>query len=146
MIDYQKLYEQERASKQELLAMIDMLKHELNQLKKMIYGSRHERFTTTPQDPAQLSLDIQTERVQATPLTSAQQIQYTRKGTQQVKPSIHPVSTKLPDHLPRVPVVLEPADVPEGAVKIREEQTEELDFQPGHFFVRQYIRPVYVSR
>jgi transposase len=146
VIDYQQLYEQERASKQELLAMIDMLKHELNQLKKMIYGSRHERFTTPPQDPAQLSLDIQTEQVQATPLTSAQQIQYTRKGTQQVKPSIHPVRTKLPDHLPRVPVVLEPADVPEGAVKIREEQTEELDFQPGHFFVRQYIRPVYVSR
>ena len=54
--------------------------------------------------------------------------------------------TKLPDHLPRVPVILEPADVPEGAVKIREEQTEELDFQPGHFLVRQYIRPVYVSR
>ena len=62
--------------------MIDMLKHELSQLKKMIYGSRDERFTSTPQDPAQLSMDIQTEQVQATPLTSAQQIQYTRKGTQ----------------------------------------------------------------
>ena len=83
VIDYQQLYEQELASKQELLALVDMLKHELAQLKKLIYGSRHERFTTAPQNAAQLSLDIQTETVQATSLTSAQQIKYTRKGTQQ---------------------------------------------------------------
>ena len=146
VVDYQQLYEQELASKQELLALVDMLKHELDQLKKMIYGSRHERFTSVAQNPAQLSLDIQTEQIQATSLTSAQQISYTRKGTQQPKPSIQPVRTKLPDNLPRIPVVLEPVDLPEGAVKIREEQTEELDFEPGHFFVRRYIRPVYVSK
>lgn len=153
VIDYQQLYEQELVSKKELLEVVEhwktsyqLLKYELDQVKKLIYGSRHERFTTTPQNAAQLSLDIQTEAVQATPITSAQQISYTRKGTQQSKPSITPVRTKLPDNLPRVPVVLEPTAVPQGAVKIREEQTEELDYQPGHFFVRQYIRPVYVIK
>jgi len=153
MIDYQQLYEQELVSKKELLEVVEhwktsyqLLKYELDQVKKLIYGSRHERFTTAPQNPAQLSLDIQAEAVQATSLTSAQQISYTRKGTQQPKPSIAPVRTKLPDNLPRVPVILEPTAVPDGAVKIREEQTEELDYQPGHFFVRQYIRPVYVSK
>ena len=153
VIDYQQLYEQELVSKKELLEVVEhwktsyqLLKYELDQVKKLIYGSRHERFTTAPQNPAQLSLDIQTEAVQATSLTSAQQISYTRKGTQHPKPSIAPVRTKLPDNLPRVPVILEPTAVPDGAVKIREEQTEELDFQPGHFFVRQYIRPVYVSK
>ncbi len=170
MTDYQQLYEQEVASKVELVAMVNqwksaydqlyvhhqqtseqhearlsMLSFELDQLKKMIYGSRHERFVTSEQNPAQLSLGIQAEPIQVTSLTSAQQITYTRKGTQQLKSFIHPVRTKLPDHLPRVQVVLEPADLPQGATRIREEQTEELDFQPGHFFVRQYIRPVYVK-
>ena len=98
--DYQQLYEQELASKKELLEVVEhwktsyqLLKYELDQVKKLIYGSRHERFTTTSQNAAQLSLDIQTETVQATSLTSAQQIKYTRKGTQQPKPSIAPVRT-----------------------------------------------------
>lgn len=63
VVDYQQLYEQELASKQELLALVDMLKHELDQLKKMIYGSRHERFTSVAQNPAQLSLDIDRKSV-----------------------------------------------------------------------------------
>jgi transposase len=81
----------------------------------------------------------------ATNLTAAKKITYTRKGTKQTKPEIHPVRTKLPDHLPRVQVILEPEDKPLGATRLREEKTEELDYQPGHLFVRQYVRPVYVQ-
>jgi transposase len=170
VLDYQQLYEQELASKTELVAMVNqwkraydelyvhhqqtseqnearlkMLAFEMEQLKKLIYGSRSERFATTEQNSAQLSLGMQSEQVHASSVTGAQKISYTRKGKQGVKPDIHPVRTKLPDHLPRVQVILEPEDKPLGAISIREEKTEELDFQPGHFFVRQYIRPVYVQ-
>jgi transposase len=50
---------------------------------------------------------------------------------------------KLPDHLPRVEVVLEPDGKKEGAVKIEDLMSEELDFEPGRFFVRRYLRPKY---
>ena len=152
MVDYQQLYEQGEVINRQQSLIIDELKtenaiirHELAQLKKMIFGSRHERFATTEQNPAQLTLDVQADEVNATHLSAAKKITYTRKGTKQAKPEIHPVRTKLPDHLPRVQVILEPDDKPLGAISIREEKTEELDFQPGHFFVRQYIRPVYVQ-
>jgi transposase len=150
--DYQQLYERSEAVIREQSLIIEelktdntMIKHELDQLKKMIYGSRHERIPTSEQNPAQLSLAIEAEQVQTTTLTHAQKITYTRKGTQELKPAIHPVRTKLPDHLPRVQVILEPDFKPEGAVRLKEEQTEELDYQPGHFFVRQLIRPRYVK-
>lgn len=145
MVDYQQLYEQERISKEEWKSSYEQLKHELDQLKRMIYGSRSERIIAHEPNPAQLSLSMQAEQIQATSVTAAQKITYTRKGTQEVKPDVHPVRSKLPDHLPRVEVRLEPGDKPEGAVWIKDEQTEELDFMPGYFFVRQYNRPRYVK-
>jgi transposase len=39
---------------------------------------------------------------------------------------------------------LEPLDKTDGAKKIGEEVTEELDYIPGHFFVRRFVRPRYV--
>jgi len=54
--DYKFLYER---SQLEIL----QLKHELQQLKKMIFGSRHERFIPTNNDTSQLDLGIQTESV-----------------------------------------------------------------------------------
>ncbi len=38
------------------------LKQQLDQLKKMIFGSRHERFVPTDINPSQLALDIHAER------------------------------------------------------------------------------------
>lgn len=142
---YDELYVHHQQTSEQNEARLKMLAFEMEQLKKLIYGSRSERFATTEQNSAQLSLGMQSEQVHASSVTGAQKISYTRKGKQGVKPDIHPVRTKLPDHLPRVQVILEPDDKPLGAVSIREEKTEELDFQPGHFFVRQYIRPVYVQ-
>ena len=142
---YDELYVHHQQTSEQNEARLKMLAFEMEQLKKLIYGSRSERFATTEQNSAQLSLGMQSEQVHASSVTGAQKISYTRKGKQGVKPDIHPVRTKLPDHLPRVQVILEPEDKPLGAISIREEKTEELDFQPGHFFVRQYIRPVYVQ-
>jgi len=56
----------------------------------------------------------------------------------------------LPGHLPRERIVLEP-DPADGRCPhcerdrevIGEEVTEELDFRPASFFVRQYVRPKY---
>jgi transposase len=149
VVDYQQLYEQKVADSAEkearYEARIMMLEHELDQIKRMIFGSRQERFTPVDQHPAQLTLAMQADEVQATSLTAAQKISYTRKGTQEVKPSVPAVRMKLPDHLPRVDVVLEPEQKTDAAKWVREEVTEELDFHPGHFFVRRYLRPIYTQ-
>ena len=51
---------------------------------------------------------------------------------------------KLPASLPREVVVIEPAEDVSGCKTIGDEITEELEYTPGHFFVRQFKRPKYV--
>jgi hypothetical protein len=126
--DYQQLYEQEVAVSAEkearYEARIMMLEHELEQIKKMIFGTRQERFIAVENNPAQLTLAMQAEEVQATSLSSAQKISYTRKGTQELKAAAPAVRMKLPDHLPRVDLVLEPEQKTDTAKKMSEEVTE----------------------
>ena len=145
MVDYQQLYEQERASNEALKASVALLKHELDQLRKMVFGSRQERFIADSPNTSQLTLLMQAEEVQASSVTEAQKITYTRNKTTPNRPHVPPVRMKLPDHLERQVIVLDPLDKTDGAKKIGEEVTEELDYVPGHFFVRKYVRPRYVQ-
>ena len=55
--DYKTLYEESQL-------VITQLRHELDQLKKMIFGSRQERFIPGQStDPTQLTMGLPTEQV-----------------------------------------------------------------------------------
>lgn len=121
-IDYKVLYE-------ELLLANSVLKHRLDQLEKMIFGSRQERFVAPA--PTQMSLDIQAQTVATVTLTDTKQIAYTRAEVSvEKKPLVHPGRGKLPDHLRREDIVIEPTDVPDGSRKIGELITEQLECTP----------------
>lgn len=132
---YQVLYE-------ESLVKIETLEHELANLKRLIFGSKTERFVPSAANPSQLSLEIQADAVGACSVVKAQQIQYVRH-TNQITHN-HPGRTKLPAHLECREIIVEPLQKTEGCKKIGEEVTEELDYQPGKLFVNRYIRPKYV--
>lgn len=136
--DYKGLYEASQIT-------IAGLRHELDQLKKLIYGSRHERFVPSS-NPAQLTLDIATEAATACSVIDTKKIEYTRTTTAiEQNPLSHPGRAKLPDHLRREKIVLEPEHIPQGAKKIGEEITEELEYIPGELYVNQFIRPKYAA-
>jgi regulator of replication initiation timing len=73
----------------------------------------------------------------------------TQPGPQRLKPSTHPVRRVLAeDKLPTIEIVLEPDEVkvePQGWVKISEERTTVLDWEPGKFLRQIIIRPRYVK-
>jgi transposase len=52
---------------------------------------------------------------------------------------------KLPDHLERKEIILEPAGLTQGCRRLGEEITEELEYEPGKLFVNRFVRPKYVS-
>lgn len=123
------------------------LKHQLAQLKKMIFGSKHERFV--PSDKStnnlQLSLNLEAETIEQCKITDATKIEYIRTKTEVIenkKP--HPGRMKLPEHLRRETTILQPDTDVTHLKKIGEEITEILDYTPGEMFVKQYIRPKYV--
>jgi transposase len=128
---------------EEATLQIVQLKHELGQLKRLIFGSKHERFIPL-NSPEQLSLGFNIDTVQ-TPLPE-ETIQYTRKKTDSTDNS---KSTKarmiLPANLPREDVIIEPNEDVTGWKKIGEEITEELEATEMKFFVRRYIRSKYAK-
>lgn len=121
------------------------LKDELNELKRLIFGSKNERFIPSV-SPDQLALDIVVQQKEQAIVSATETIQYQRKKA--TKPESEKVQTgrmPLPASLPREQVIIEPSVDVTGWKKIGEEKTEELERIPGKLFVRQYIRSKYVD-
>ena len=120
------------------------LRHELDQLKRLVFGSRHERFIpATPEE--QLSLGLNAEQKEVAPAPT-QKIEYSRIQRTSSTEKVSTGRMKLPADLPRERVVLEPSEDVTGMEKIGEEVTEELERIPGKLFVRQYVRPKYARK
>ena len=145
-VDYKVLYEQSVQLHAEYTKKLDLqitaLQQELANLKRLIFGSKNERFVPAESSTSQLSLDIHTDAVAACSVTKTQKIEYIRNTNQITKE--HPGRTKLPEHLERREIIIEPAEVTDGCKKIGEEITEELEYEPGKLFVNRYVRPKYV--
>jgi transposase len=126
---------------QQLRDQRDQLKDEVKELKRLIFGSKKERFISAPAQN-QLSLLLGEDASQpALPLK--QTVHYERIAKQVTKKASRQLFLA---HLPRVEVIIEPEQDVSGMRKIGEEITEELDLKPASLFVRRYIRPRYVSQ
>jgi transposase len=140
-IDYKELYEKSQLA-------LESVKLQLAQLKKMIFGSKHERFVATGADNpgTQLTLELDAETIAACKVTAATKISYVRTSVAMIPkaPKPHPGRMKIPENFRREVIVLHPDCDISGLKKIGEEITEILNYTPGEFYVKQYIRPKYL--
>ena len=123
------------------------LRHELDQLKRLLFGAKSERFIpTTPPEQMALWEEPKTETAAAMASVSAaapeQQISYLRRRAAAKK--AHPGRAGLPAHLPVEEIVLEPVgqDIA-GLECIGRDITETLDYRPGRLVIIRRIRPKY---
>lgn len=138
-IDYKSLYEQSQLR-------LTALEQQLQQLQKMIFGSRHERFVPADINPSQLSLNIQAEQVAAVSISDAKKITYVRTGISiEQKPLVHPGRMRLPESLRREEIIIEPLADVSDCKKMGEEITEVLEWLPGELFVKKYVRTKYAK-
>jgi transposase len=132
-----------KAKYEEASIELMQLRHELDQLKRLVFGSKHERFIpSVPEE--QLSLGLQVLQTE-TPAPTIQTISYTRKKDHHTSVSKHQGRMPLPASLPREEVVIEPKEDVSGLIRIGEEITEELEATEMKFFVRRYVRPKYAK-
>ena len=121
------------------------LEAELAQLKKMIFGSRQERFVPMPSAHPQLALGIETEPT-GTAVVNSQQIIYNRTVVStEAQPLLHPGRMKLPESLRREEIVIEPYGDVTGCKPMGDEVTEVLEYQPGELYVKKYVRIKYAK-
>src|SRR5437868_1731984 len=126
---------------------IELLRTELNALKKMIFGSKQERFLSSVVNDPQLSLDIKAETTANLSVISTKQVSYTRTNVAvQQKPLEHPGRMKLPQSLRREEIIIEPTQDITACKKMGEEITEVLDYTPGELYVKKYIRNKYAKQ
>ena len=126
---------------QETSSQIQQLQQELAQLKKMIFGSKRERFIADI-NAQQLSLfgSEATDPTQEN-IVARQHIEFDRKA-----PKKHAGRNPLPDHLPVNEIVIEPSIDTTDMIKIGEEITETLEYTPASLVKKRVIRPKYARK
>lgn len=118
-------------------AKIERLTHELEHLRKLIFGSRKERFVPVQVDVLQGNLFTE-EPVQDSAAVEQQNISYSRKT-----PKRHQGRNEIPSHLPVHEVIIEPQEDTSDCVRIGEEVTETLEYTPATLVKRITRRPKY---
>lgn len=123
---------------EKLVAERDDFKRQLDELKRLIYGSKSERYINL--DNNQLSMFEELVAKKEEELEKHTVI-YQREKAKKEKQK--PVRSVIPAHFPRVEEVIEPDNVDPNAIKIGEEITELLEIKPMTIFVRRIVRPKY---
>jgi len=119
------------------------LKSELDQLKRMIFGTKSERFVAS-ENPEQTRFDFNIENVPA-PVSQKETITYTREKKSN-KNKVHAGRLPIPANIERRRIEIISNEDVSGLVSIGEEITEELEYTPPSFYVNQYARKKYVKQ
>lgn len=120
-------------------------------LRKMIFGSKSERYTASEVQATQISLfaELETIRLKEEQLAAQSESEPETKTItyqrEKASPKEHPNRQPLPDHLPRVEIVIEPEGDLSGLKKLKPEITEILDIIPPEFRVIRIIRNKYAD-
>jgi transposase len=124
----------------------EKLRVQIARLKRLSFGASSERLS---RELEQLELKLEELEASEAEAEAALETPAAEEPAQEEAPAKKP-RRKLPDHLPRVTQVHEPAcSCPAcgGAMrKVGEDVTEILDYVPGRFEVIRHVRPAYSCR
>jgi transposase len=140
------LIETQQATIDEQHEQIDKLRHELELFKRYLFGQRRERFV---EDPRQEKLFAMGEAAAIDQSPAAEVVDSPapsgrRRGHGR---------RRLPDSLPRRRIIHELSEAERGCpccgklrVKVSEEISEQLEFQPASFYVNEHVRYIYACQ
>lgn len=123
-----------------LTSQVAELTHQLDWIKRQIYGQKSER--TIPVSDVQCALDL-VGVPEAAPITTTELITYSRKNPKANK-TPHG-RDEIPAHIPRVVIEIKPDYDTTGMEIFAEKITEQLEYKPPEFYVNKYVRPVHVT-
>ena len=128
--------------KDKQLQKLELIEHQHEQLKKMVYGRTSEKSVAVL--PDQLRLDLNTGVVEACSINDGQRVaSYTK---QKAKNENHPGRNRIPEHLRREYIDIYPKDRPADAELFDTEETEQLEYDPGRLFATVYRRFKYKAQ
>jgi len=133
-----------RAISELMAAEIKAQAYQIETLKKELAAHRKARFGAKSESLDQLAFDLQ-EDAEIEAAADAQKTAPTGDADEATPAKRTHNRAPLPDHLERQDEILSPGDACGdcgGALKpLGEDVTEELEYVPGHFFVKRFVRP-----
>jgi len=142
-IDYKDAYQEQVTINEKLALKQQDLEFQLAQLKKLMFGSRHEKFVSSDASMAPTLFDIPAIAELLEKTTTA--ITY-EKTNKQLRVN-HPGRNSFPEHLRREESIINPEGIDPALVKkIGEDITETLAYIPAELFVKKVIRPKYLDK
>lgn len=120
--------------------IIEKQQHRIDQLLRQLYGKKSEKL------PAQPSLFDQSLFAEGEIEIVAQEEKETviaEHKRKERKKNPESLRHDFPEHLRREEIVIEPTEVPDGAVKIGEEISEKLEITKAELYVKRTVRPKY---
>jgi len=125
---------------QDILEKFSSMKFELTQLRRLVYGSKKERFVSN-QENGQMSLPFEVEtKTSSDEEQSTEEIAFKRRKP---KKRNHKGRLPLPDHLPVEEIFIEPEEDTTEMKCIGQEITDELEYEAAILKIKRYIRNKY---
>jgi transposase len=128
-----------------LQLQVQSLQLQLNELKKILFGSQGEKFIAPGNSNGSTQPDLfpndklgQWEVMKTTVIKQHEKKQAALKVN-------HPGRNPLPQTLRREVIELQPTENVSDLKSVGTEITEVLEYQPGELFVKQYVRPEYIK-
>ena len=126
---------------QDILEKFSSMKFELSQLKRLVFGSKRERFVSNGED-GQMSLPFEVEALRDETEPPTEKISFTRRKANRKN---HHGRLPLPDHLPVEEITIEPEEDVTGLKCIGYEITDELEYDAAILKIKRYKRPKYAK-
>lgn len=122
-------------------ARINQLQFQVDQMNRLLYGAKRERFIQNTDDK-QLTLPFDIPEDKA-PEKQQEVISYVRSKDKKKKE--HPGRLPLPSHLPVEEIILEPEEDTSNMKCIGKEVTDQLELVPAKLFIKRFIRNKYIK-
>ncbi len=137
LLENQLLKDELQQIKEQSQSKISHLQFQIDELRRLIFGAKSERYISNIH-PSQLSLlDVAAEQTQTPATTTIEKHERTA-----VSKKNHPIRNSFPAHIPRQDIIIYPDgyDASTTEKPIGEEVTEILEEIPGKFFVKRFVR------